>query len=215
MGRSPSLRAVATCPLQAFRIEIEARLLDVREDRRRADKRRHLGGRGEGEARADHRVARPDPLGHQHQHQRVGAARATHRMARAAERGQRGFESAHLGSENELAMAEHARDRLVDGSPEATALRGNVDERNRRGIEAGALIHRGHRIDRAGKADRRQPVSRRGPARRRATLGSARLSRQRMAISRLATPSSPVTAGSLPLRIAPTKACSSARNGSA
>ena len=41
------------------------------------------------------------------------------------------------------------------------------------------------------------------------------VSRQRMAISRLATPSSPVTAGARPSRMASTKARSSARSGSA
>src|SRR3954463_6882290 len=50
-------------------------------------------------------------------------------------------------------MAEPPRDRLVDRSPETTALRGNVNEWNRRGIEASVLIHGGHGIERAGKLD--------------------------------------------------------------
>src|SRR5882672_11552392 len=153
-------------------------------------------------------------------------------MTRAAERGELGFERAHLRPEDELAMAEHARDRVIDRSPEPPPLRGNVDERDRRGNEAGTLIHLGSiarigrkrewvksparsQLGRGGAMEPRQPVSRRGPERRRGTLGAARVSRQRMAISSDATPSSPVTAGSLPVRMAPTKDCSSARNGSA
>jgi hypothetical protein len=38
-------------------------------------------------------------------------------------------------------VAEHARDRVIDRPPETTPLRGDVDERDRRGIKAGALIH--------------------------------------------------------------------------
>jgi hypothetical protein len=68
-------------------------------------------------------------------------------MTRAAERSELGFERAHLRSEDELAMAEHARDRVVDRPPEAPPLRGNVDERDGRGIEAGTLIHLGQALD--------------------------------------------------------------------
>jgi hypothetical protein len=42
--------------------------------------------------------------------------------------------------QDELAMAEHAGNRLVDRTPEPPALRGDVDERDRGGIETGALI---------------------------------------------------------------------------
>jgi hypothetical protein len=38
-------------------------------------------------------------------------------------------------------MSEHTGNRLVDRAPEAAPLRGDVDERDRRGIKAGALIH--------------------------------------------------------------------------
>ncbi len=43
-------------------------------------------------------------------------------------------------------MAEHARDRVVDRAPEAAALRRDVDERDRRVIEAGVLVHCGHKV---------------------------------------------------------------------
>ena len=52
-------------------------------------------------------------------------------MASAAERRKLGFERAHLGSEDELAMRQYARDGIIDGAAEPAALRGNVDERDR------------------------------------------------------------------------------------
>ena len=55
-----------------------------------------------------------------------------------------------------------------------------------------------------------EPILERGGA----AAGNGRFSRQRVAISRLATPSSPVTAGGLPVRMASVKAISSARSGS-
>ena len=71
--------------LQAFGIDIEAFGMHIDKDRRRADKRRGFRGRAEREGRAEHRVARADLLRHQHQHQRVGAARAGQRILGAAE----------------------------------------------------------------------------------------------------------------------------------
>jgi hypothetical protein len=44
---------------------------------------------------------------------------------------------------DELAMGEHARDRLVDGAAESAPLRGDVDERDRRGVEAMRPVHAG------------------------------------------------------------------------
>src|ERR1700737_5457836 len=59
------------------------------------------------------------------------------------------------------------------------------------------------------------PTTRRVPLRAgEAAAGFAGVSRQRIAISRLATPSSPVTAGTPPERTASTNAINSARNGS-
>ena len=92
-------------------------------------------------AGTDHGVARPDPPRHQHQQQRIGAARAGDRVPRAAERRKLGLERAHFGSLDELAMRQHARDRVVDGAAEAAALGGDVDERDRLLFKASVLIH--------------------------------------------------------------------------
>ena len=62
-------------------------------------------------------------------------------MARAAEGGQFGLQRAHLRALDELAMREHARNRLVDGAAEAAALGGDIDERDRSLVQAGVLIH--------------------------------------------------------------------------
>ncbi len=132
-------------------------------------------------------------------------------MACAAERGQRGLGLTHFRSHDELAMVENARNSLLHAPPKPPALGGNVNERERRGVEACVSIHR-HKGCLAGSG---QAVTRRAAARSGVALDTGRPSRQRMAISRLATPSSPVTAGCSPERIALTKACSSARNGSA
>src|SRR6185312_7504364 len=55
-------------------------------------------------------------------------------MTRAAELRQRAFEAAHLGSKNELAMSENARDRCFDRGSKPAALGRHVDERNWRQI---------------------------------------------------------------------------------
>ena len=129
-GVSPALLAVATRAGDSVRVDIERVGVDIDEDRRRADQRRHFGGRAKRERRTDHRVARPDALRPQRQHQRVGAAGAGDGMARAAEFRELGLERAHFRAEDELAMAEHARNRGIDGAAEPAALRGDVDERN-------------------------------------------------------------------------------------
>ena len=61
---------------------------------------------------------------------------------RAAERRKLGLERPHLRPLDELAMREHAGNRIVDGAAEAAALRGDVDERDRPLVEAGVLVHR-------------------------------------------------------------------------
>jgi hypothetical protein len=62
-------------------------------------------------------------------------------MTGAAKPGKVGLERANLRSHDELAMAEHAINRVVDLATEPTPLRGHVDERDRRGIETGVLVH--------------------------------------------------------------------------
>ena len=52
-------------------------------------------------------------------------------MARAAECRKFGLEHAHFGALNKLAMRQHARHRIVDGTAETAPLRRHVDERDR------------------------------------------------------------------------------------
>ena len=126
---------------EALRIEIEAPLLHVHQHRRRADQRRDLGGGVEREGRHEHRVAGADALRHQRHQQRIGAAGAGDRVTGAAERREIGFDRVHLGAQDELAMAEHARDRIVDRAAKPPALGGNVNERDWTGVHADLLIH--------------------------------------------------------------------------
>ncbi len=121
---------------EAGHVDIEGLGVDIDEDRRRAEQRHDFGGGAEGEGRTKHGIAGADTLRHQHQQQRVGAAGATHRMAGPGERRKVGFELPHFRAHDELAVIEHARDRRVDCGTEPAALRGDVDERDRRGIEA-------------------------------------------------------------------------------
>ncbi len=116
----------------ALGVDVEGVGLNVDEDRRRADQHRHFRRRAEGERGADHRVARADALGAQRQHQRIGAAGATDGMARAAECGELGLERAHFGTEHELTMREHARDRRIDRGAQPAPLGRDVDEGNGR-----------------------------------------------------------------------------------
>ena len=120
-------------------IDIEGRLVDVDEDRRRADQGDGLAGRAEGEGRTQHGVAAADTLGHQHHDQRIGAARAGHDMLGAAVSGKRGLERGHFRAIDELAVRQHARDRLLHRRAEPAALGGDVDERNVFGAQL--LVH--------------------------------------------------------------------------
>ena len=62
-------------------------------------------------------------------------------MAGAAKCGKLGLQRAHLGAGHELAMREHAPDRLVDGAAKAAALAGHIDERDRLLFHTRVLIH--------------------------------------------------------------------------
>ena len=61
-------------PDQIRRIHVERCFFNIDEDRRRAEQQSHLGGCGEGEARHEYRIARPDAQRHQRRHERVGTA---------------------------------------------------------------------------------------------------------------------------------------------
>src|SRR5271169_6008157 len=79
-------------------------------------------------------------------------------MACAAELRQFRLERPHFRAEDELTMAEHARDRGIDGAAEPAALRGHVDERNHG--RSGSLIHTTSKQRRrsAGNHARRLPL---------------------------------------------------------
>ena len=106
------LEAEAFCRLDragaACGVDVEGVGIDVGEDRRGAAERDDFGGGAEGEGRTDHGVARADLPGHQSQAQRIGAARAGDRVARAAERRELGLERAHFRTLDELAMRQDA-----------------------------------------------------------------------------------------------------------
>jgi hypothetical protein len=129
LGFEPEALGGANRPAQTCRIDVEGRGIDIGEDGGCAQQGCHLGSRAEGESRAKDCVAAADSLGHQAEEERIGAARARYRMARAAKCRQRGFELAHLGTENELTMIDDAGDRRVDARPKPPALRGEIDER--------------------------------------------------------------------------------------
>src|SRR5262245_21927140 len=62
-------------------------------------------------------------------------------MARAAKRREIGFDLMHLRPQDELAMAEHARDRIVDGLAKPATLGGHVNKRNWTVVHSDLLIH--------------------------------------------------------------------------
>ena len=137
----PASRGGRHGPPRAVGRDVEGLGIDICKYRGGAQQCYHFGGRAERERRADHRIAGADALGHQHHQQRVGAAGAGYRMAGPAKRRQCGFEFPHLGSEHELTMIEHARDRRIDAAAQAAPLRRHVDERNGRGGDPGVLVH--------------------------------------------------------------------------
>ena len=132
----------ARAQLRAFRrldrqrqrggVEIVGLLVDVDEHRRRAEPGHRLGRRGEGEGRADHRVARPQPDRHQRNADRVGAVGDADAVLRAAEGGELPFELADLRTQNVLPALDRAADRRIEPLAEPAALRFQVDEFDRR-----------------------------------------------------------------------------------
>ena len=150
----------------------------------------------------------PIPIARKREHKGIGPAGAGHDVLGAAERRKLRLKSFHLRSENELAMIQDAGDCRVDSGPKPATLCGDVNERD--GRQFGVQIHR-----RPVDYPARQPTTARGPFRCADATAVGRALRQRVAISRLATASSPVTAGAAPERTARRKASNSERNGSA
>ena len=70
---------------------------------------------------------------------RIGAAGAAHGVARAAEGGELGLDRAHFGTEDELTMRQHARDRRIDRAAQPPPLGTDINERN--GWQSGTQIH--------------------------------------------------------------------------
>ena len=63
------------------------------------------------------------------------------RIQRTDMRREIGFERAHLGTLDELAMREHAADSVVNRAAKTSPLGGNVDKRNWLLVDAHVLIH--------------------------------------------------------------------------
>src|ERR1700722_19991818 len=123
-------------------------------------------------------------------------------MTRATERRQLRLQGFDFGPLDELTMRQYPGNRVVDCTPQSPSLRGYIDKRDRTLGHAHRLVHRGFAV----RLRLVQPARRRGVLRSAKLEGSGRTLRQRIAISRLATPSSPVTAGVRPLRIESMKA---------
>src|SRR5262249_61848040 len=154
---------------------------------------------------ASDRLTLPPPHGTQCEHKRIGPARAGDYVPAAAKHSESRLEGARLRSKDKLTVTVDAGAGCIDGGAEPPPLGGNVNESDRRWI--GAQIHRT-----LGPAH--QPTTARGPIRC-AGVAIERGARQRVAISRLATASSPLTAGAAPERTARRKASKSARSGPA
>ena len=129
--------------LQRGGIDVERRLVDIDEHRRRAGQRHGLAGRAEGEGRAQHGIARAKAFRHQHHQQRISATGDADDMLGAGKGREISLELRHLRAVDELAVIEHAGHRLIDRSAEPLALRADVDEGN--GLRTQLLIHGGLR----------------------------------------------------------------------
>ncbi len=132
------------------RVEVERPLVAVHEDRNSASEDDGLGRRGEGEARDQDGVRRPETEAAQRQDDGVGAVGARHGRAHAAVAGQLRLELAHLRPHDELPMLENPSDGLPHAWLQPPLLRLEVDELHRcRPVRRG-----GHRA-----ASTRRPAS--------------------------------------------------------
>jgi len=135
----PALLGDRDAVFQRIGIDIERRFIDIDEDGRGAKKGHHLAGRAERKGRTDHSVARTNLLCHQHHQQRVGAAGAGDHMFRAAEGRKVRLQSRNFRPVDELAMRQHARDRIIDALAATVTLLDDVDERD--SLSWRVLIH--------------------------------------------------------------------------
>ena len=102
--------------------------IDIDEDRLGLGQRHDLGGRGEGEARHEDRVAGTDAGGQQRQQQRVGAVGAGDAMLGADIGGELLLELGDLRPENVAAVRDDLVDRRRQPVADALALRAKIDE---------------------------------------------------------------------------------------
>ena len=123
--------------LQVRRVDLEGARIDIDEHRRGTQHQRHLGRRGVGEGRQEHRIARPDALRHEGDLDRIGAGTHRHAVPGAAEPRQFGLQFGHLGAEDELAVRQHAIQPPAQFARDARLLRLQVEERNGRAAVMG------------------------------------------------------------------------------
>lgn len=124
------------------RIEIVGVRQHVDEHRRGARPGHDFARRREGEARAEDRVARPDPPGPQRQGDGVCAVGARHAVPGPGERGQFGLKLTHLRPHHIGAVIEHPGDGRVQLRTNPALLGGEVDESDAHGEALGLTARR-------------------------------------------------------------------------
>jgi hypothetical protein len=123
--------------LEAGRVHVERVLEHVDEDGRRVIPGDDLRGRGEGEGRAQDRIARLDAQRHQAEAERVGAVGAGQYVLGAAERRQLLLQFGHLGAHDVLAVVDDAQHGFVHALADPAPLGAEVDEFDGSGLGAG------------------------------------------------------------------------------
>src|SRR6185295_18042312 len=137
----------------ALYIDIEGRCIDVKEYRSRTDQRRHFCRRAERERRTQHRVARSNAHGAQSKHKGISSTGTRDDVTGTTKRSEIAFERPHFRAENELAMIQHAGNRVIDGGAQAPPLSGNVNKWDR--WQIGTQVH-GTPVNRTAVSQRRR-----------------------------------------------------------
>ena len=135
--REDQLRLRGDRPLDLRDVEVERRRVDVDEDGHGAEARDAACRREEAERRGDDLVAGPEIERHQRDEERVGAARDADRVLDAEVRGDGALEGLDLRAEDEVPVR---RDALEGGAKlrhQRLILRGEVEERDGRGVGHG------------------------------------------------------------------------------
>ena len=136
MHRHDRARAVGDLRRDVLRIEIQCYRIDVREDRRRAPPRNRLGGRIEGEGRADDLVAGTDLHRVECDDDRIGAVADPDRLRDAEKRRRFLLEGVVVRSTNELAAAEDLAEASFELGLERCVLRFDVNQRDLHGVSS-------------------------------------------------------------------------------